>query len=374
MLHKPTLPFPLKMRDRLFLRRQVTEASFGESVRKENCIRFCVTQLEKGLLIAFILVIAVNAATAQQAGTTSYSFLNMPYGAKIGGIGGVNISLYNNDPNLFLSNPALASDSLANRPTVNYTAFPTGIGQSSATYSHNFKKAGLWSAGVQYLSYGQIDGYDNAGNPLGSFNPKDYAVTISHVRYSNNVRFGASIKQVGSDIAGYKASATLFDLGGLFVHPSQRFTVGLTIKNVGFEWQQISETVSTKLPFDVQVGTSVKPLHMPFRFSFTFYNLTRWDLALPNEISTNAFADNLMRHVVIGAELIMGKHINILFGYNHLRKKELKLENAGGFSGFSLGLDIKTKAFELVYAYGGYNVAGNANMLTLSVDMNQLVK
>jgi len=315
-----------------------------------------------------------DVAFAQQAGTTSYAFLNSPYGAKIGGVGGVNISLFGNDPTLFLSNPALASDSLANRPTVNYAAFPTGVGLSSATYSYNFKKAGLWSAGVQYLSYGQIEGYDDAGNATGSFNPKDYAVTISHVRSSNNFRLGASIKQVGSDIAGYKGSATLVDIGGLFVHPSQRFTLGLAVKNVGFVWQQLSETTNTQLPFDVQVGASIKPQYMPFRFSVTMYKLNDWDLTLPNETSTNKFADNLMRHLVIGTELLLNKHINILFGYNHLRKKELKLEAAGGFSGFSLGLDIKTKAFELIYAYGGYQVAGNANMLTLSVDMNQLIK
>ncbi len=350
-----------------FLRRQ-------ESVRLGSTCFFKVTSLNVKTLLYFCLLLASIGATAQQAGTTAYTFLNMPYGAKIGGLGGVNISLYGNDPTLFLSNPALASDSLTQRPTVNYTAFPTGVGLSSATYSHSFKKGGLWSAGVQYLSYGKIEGYDNTGVSTGSFTPNDYAIIISHVRTSNNIRFGASIKQVGTNIAGFASSATLVDMGGLFVHPSQRFTVGLTVKNVGFQWQQISETIETSLPFDVQLGASVKPLYMPFRFSLTFYQLNQWDLTLPNETITNSFADNLMRHIVIGTELLINKHINILFGYNHLRKRELKLEEAGGFSGFSLGLNIKTKAFEFVYAYGGYNVAGNANMFTLSVDMNQLVK
>lgn len=329
--------------------------------------------MKKYIVLASVLLLEFNIAFAQQAGTTSYSFLNIPYGAKIGGVGGVNISLFNNDPTLFLSNPALASDSLAGRASVNYTAFPTGIGLSTASYSHSFKKGGLWSAGVQYLSYGQIDGFDDSGNSIGTFNPNDYAVTVSHVRSSNNFRVGASIKQVGSDIGGYKSSATLFDLGGVFVHPLQRFTVGLTIKNVGFQWQQISD-IESKLPFEVQIGTSVKPLHMPFRFSFTLYKLNQWDLTLPNETSTNEFADNFMRHLVIGTELLLNEHINILFGYNHLRKKELKIDNAGGFSGFSLGLDIKTKVFELVYGYGGYHVAGNANMISLNINLNQLVK
>ncbi len=361
----------------LFLRRPCFAIALAKAQQEPARLRSClvkIASLNINISILSTLLFFGTAVNAQQAGTTAYPFLNMPYGAKLGGIGGANVSLYGNDPTLFLSNPALASDSLSNRPAINYTAFPTGVGLSSATYSHLFKKAGLWSAGVQYLSYGKIDGYDDAGNATNTFTPNDYAITISHVRSSNNMRFGASVKQVGSNIAGFKSSATLFDLGGLFVHPSQRFTVGLTIKNVGFQWQQMSESIESELPFDVQVGTSVKPLHMPFRFSLTFYKLNQWDLTLPNEATTNKFADNLMRHIVIGTELLINKHINILFGYNHLRKKELKIENAGGFSGFSLGLDIKTKLFELVYAYGGYHVAGNANMLTLSIDMNHLVK
>lgn len=321
-----------------------------------------------------MLAMAAMQTFAQQPGTTAYSFLNLPYGAKLGGVGGANVSLLANDPNLFLSNPALASDSLANRPTVNYTAFPTGIGFSSATYSQSFGKAGLWSAGVQYLSYGKIDSYDDTGVLIGEFTPKDYAVTVSHVRSANNFRFGASFKFLGSDIAGYKGSATLLDIGGLFVHPNQRFTVGLTIKNFGVEWQQLSNAVDTQLPFDVQAGASIKPEHMPFRFSVTLHHLHRWDLTQPNETLTNAFADNLMRHVVLGGEFLLNEHINVLFGYNHLRRRELRLESSGGFSGFSIGMNIKTRAFELVYAYGGYHVAGNANMFTLSVNLSQMIK
>jgi len=330
--------------------------------------------LKHTLVLVISFWIVAFSALAQQAGTTSYSFLNLPYGAKLGGVGGVNISLLANDPNLFLSNPALASDSLTNRPTINYTALPLGIGLSSATYSRSFAKAGLWSAGVQYLSYGVIDGYDITGNPSSSFTPNDYAVTLSHVRSAHNFRFGASLKQVGSTIDGFTGSATLFDIGGLFVHPTQRFSVGLTIKNVGFEWQRISESIDTKLPFDVQIGASIKPLHMPFRFSLTLHKLHQWDLVLPNETVTNAWADNIMRHVVFGSELLLNEHINILFGYNFLRRKELKIDSRAGFSGFSLGLAIKAKAFELVYAYGGYHVAGNVNMFTVNVNMNQMIK
>lgn len=313
-------------------------------------------------------------AIAQQPGTVAYSFINLPYAAKLGGLGGVTTSLLNADPTLFLSNPALATDSMSNKPSVNITLLPNTTNLSTAAYSRNFKKLGLFSIGVQYVAYGTLAGYSDTGTATSSFKPHESALTLSYARQANNFRLGASIKQVGANIADYKNIATLFDMGGVFIHPSQRFTLALAIKNVGFQWKRLSQNAEVNLPFDVQLGTTIKPEHMPFRFSVTLYKLYKWDLTQPNEQSTNAVADNLMRHVVLGAELLLSNHINLLFGYNHLRRKELKLNGVSSFSGFSTGLAVKTRLFDFEYAFGGYHVAGNANMFSLRVDMNKLIK
>lgn len=325
-------------------------------------------------IIVFLMHVVVSNTKAQEIGTTSYSFLNLPYSAKLGGLGGVTASLLNADPCLFISNPALATDSMSNRPSVSITLLPNTTNLSTAAYSRNFKKIGLFSVGVQYLSYGTLAGYTNTGTATSNFKPYESAVSLSYARQANNFRLGTSIKQVGSNFGGYSNIATLFDMGGVFIHPSQRFTVALALKNIGFNWNSLSQNPSEALPFDVQVGSTIKPEHMPFRFSLTFYKLNQWDLTQPNEQVTNTIADNLMRHVVLGAELLLNKNINLLFGYNHLRRKELRVNSISGFSGYSLGLNIKTKVLDFTYAFGGYHIAGNANMLSLHVNLDQMIK
>jgi hypothetical protein len=309
-------------------------------------------------------------------GQTSDSFtsLQQPSFAKIAGLGGVNTSLYYGGNSFFLYNPALLADAGNDFLSLSYALLPGGAGLSNANYNFNLTRIGTFGAGLQYLSYGHIQGYDDTGAPTQEFTPNDFTVSVSHAREANNFRFGATLKFSNTSISGYNGNAILFDLGGLFIHPQKDFTVGMAIKNFGFVTSEFSSTSNTTLPFDVQVGTSIKPEHMPIRFSVTLHQLQQWDLTHTDEEinSFNTSLDNIFRHVVLAAEIILNEHLSILTGYNHLRRKDLRLEQAGGFSGFSIGTSISVKAFQLVYALGGYHVSGNTNTFTLAADLSQI--
>jgi hypothetical protein len=304
----------------------------------------------------------------------SFTSLQQPSFAKIAGLGGVNASLFNGGNSFFLYNPALLSDSGNDYLSMSYALLPGGAGLSNANYNFSLPKFGTFGAGLQYLSYGQIQGYDNTGAPTQVFSPNDFTVSISHARQANNFRFGATLKFSNANISGYNGSAVLVDLGGVFIHPQKDFTVGMVIKNFGFVVSEFSPTSSTTLPFEVQVGTSIKPEHMPIRFSITLQQLQQWDLTNTDEEinSFNSTMDNAFRHVVVAAEIIINEHVSLLTGYNHLRRKDLRLEQSGGFSGFSIGTSISVKAFQLVYALGGYHVSGNTNTFTLAADLSQI--
>ena len=323
-----------------------------------------------GLVILFLL----GGYKVQSQTSDSFTSLQQPSFAKIAGLGGVNTSLYYGGNSFFLYNPALLSNTGNDHLSLSYALLPGGAGLSNANYNFNVAKWGTFGAGLQYLSYGQIQGYDNTGAPTQVFTPNDFTVSVSHARQANNFRFGATIKFSNTSISGYNGSAILFDLGGLFIHPQKDFTVGMAIKNFGFVTSEFSSTSNTTLPFDVQIGTSIKPEHMPIRFSLTIHQLQQWDLTHDDEIinSFNSSLDNFFRHVVLGAEIILNEHLSILTGYNHLRRKDLRLEQRGGFSGFSIGTSISVKAFQLVYAMGGYHVAGNTNTFTLAADLSQI--
>lgn len=325
-------------------------------------------------LIGLILLSLFAGYEAQGQSSDSFTSLQQPSFAKIAGLGGVNTSLYYGGHGFFLYNPALLSDTGNDYLSLSYGILPGGAGLSNANYNFNIANLGTFGAGLQYLSYGQIQGYDNTGAPTQVFTPNDFTVSISHARQANNFRFGASLKFSNTSISGYSGNAILFDLGGLFIHPEKDFTVGMSIKNFGFVTSEFSSTSNTSLPFDVQVGTSIKPEHMPIRFSVTFYQLQQWDLTNDGEEvnSFNSWMDNMFRHVVLAAEIILNEHVSILTGYNHLRRKDLKVEQIAGLSGFSVGTSISVKAFHLVYALGGYHVSGNTNTFTLAADLSQI--
>lgn len=304
----------------------------------------------------------------------SFTSLQQPAFAKVGGIGGINASLYDDGQPFFIYNPALLSAGNANRLLAGYGFLPGGAGLANVNYAHEFGGLGTFGASLQYLSYGTIQGYDNTGNPTTTFTPRDYTFQVAHARQANNFRFGASLKFSSTNISGYNGSALMLDIGGLFIHPDKNFTVGAVIRNFGFVTSEFTPTSKTTLPFDVQLGTSFKPAHMPIRFSLTLYRLNEWDLMTDGEEinSFNSALDNTFRHLNIGAELIINENIAVLTGYNHLRRRELKPESGGGFSGISLGIDLNIKAFEFVYALGGYHIAGNNHSFSLSANLSEI--
>ncbi len=94
------------------------------------------------------------------------------------------------------------------------------------------------------------------------------------------MRWGVNLKFASSGIESYRASALLFDIGGLFEHPEKELAIGMTFKNVGFFLSDYTSTANSEVPFDIHLGVTFKPEHMPVRFSLTSYNLYQGDLTI----------------------------------------------------------------------------------------------
>jgi hypothetical protein len=330
--------------------------------------------VRRKLLLYFLMAVPATAF-AQNGVRQSFEFLNMPGHARLGGLGGVNTSLADRDVNFFFSNPALNSDSLVGTASASYQFYVAGIGQASAAYSHRFKKWGTMTFGLQHLSYGTIKGYDATGQPTQDFKSGETVLAVSKSHQVSHFRIGVNLKMAFSNIAGYRASALMLDLGGLFVHPTQDLRVGLVVKNLGAVLSQYTETSRAKLPFDVQLGVTFKPEHMPLRFSVTGYNLARTNVgyAAPPDPEPGAF-DKVMRRLTFGAEVLLHRNVNVLVGYNYLVHQELKLANAGGGAGITFGFSARIKSFEFVFSRGGYGVGNAGYTFTLSKNIDTLMK
>jgi hypothetical protein len=322
-----------------------------------------------------LLCMITTTAFAQLGGKKSFEFLNVPNNARLAALGGVNVSLSDRDVNFMFSNPTLTGDTLAGFASAGYQFYVADVGQTTAAYAHRFKKIGTLAFGVQYLSYGQIKSYDATGAEIGTYRSGESAVFVSKSHQISNFRFGAALKMAFSSIAGYRANALMMDIGGLFVHPHQDFTVGIVIKNAGFVLSDYSETSTSNLPFDVRIGATLKPEHMPLRFSLTTYNLTdSYDSGNSSANGDEAGTlTKIFRHINFGAEVLLHRNVNLMIGYNYLVHQELKLENAGGIAGISFGFSARIRSFEFLFSRSAYMIGNAGYTFTISKNIETLL-
>lgn len=335
-------------------------------------------------LLAFLYVgtwCIPNRCDAQVGGESTFDFLTVPGTARVTGTGGVNVSSGEGDVNMFLYNPALLTPEAAGYISANYVPYLAGIQYATLAYAHAFDSTSVWAMGLQYMGYGNFEGYDQTGAAAGEFGVSEFAITLGRSHTLGNFTLGVNLKLAAADIASYAATALLMDIGGRFRHPDKDVSIGLTLKNIGVLLGDFTPESESSLPFDVQLGATFKPEHMPFRFSVTAYNLSKGDIGyfdpaggLGSNKEEPGTVDKIFRHLVFGMEILLNDNVNLRAGYNHLIRKELRLEQVSGGAGFSLGFMVKVKAFELAYSHAFYHVGGGANSITLSSHLGSLFK
>ena len=334
------------------------------------------------LLLAGLLS---QPAAAQIGGQQAFSFLNLPPSAKLAGLGGANVSSRDADVTMLYGNPALLNTEMDGRLAISYVDYLSDIKQSTATYVFNTERFGRWGLGLTYLNYGEFEQFDAAGTSLGEFSVNEYALGLSKAYTSGNFTVAGTLKFAVSGIAGNHSVAALADVGGIFKHPTQDFTVGLTVRNVGYQLRPYVGAGREPMPLDVQIGASFKPEHMPVRLSVTAHQLQQFDIVYLDPSQRGQLDDNgeeievkkslgdkIARHFVVGGELLFSKNFHLRAGYNHLQRRELRLENTSAGAGLSFGAMLRISEFQLDYTRAYYHASGAANYFTVARSLTSL--
>ncbi|MEQ9423774.1 MAG: type IX secretion system protein PorQ [Cyclobacteriaceae bacterium] len=330
------------------------------------------------LILLLLLPISLQA---QVGGQRSFEFINLPSNARTAALGGVNVSHFGRNVDSFLNNPALLDSVQSGSVAITHLGFVADVKLTNLTYAHNFSKLGTFGFGLQYMGFGEFQGFDPAGFEEGTFTANEFSFIVGYSHRVGPFALGGNIKFASSGIDSFRSSALMLDLGGVFKHPTSDFAVGLTFKNLGVVLSDYSASGNTDLPFDVQLGMTFKPEYMPVRFSIASYNLYQGDLTVfePDDESSvvNGEAgtfDKVFRHFNFGTEFLISRNFNLRAGYNHLIRKELRLDAKSGGAGFSFGFLVKIKKFEFAYTRAIYHVAGGSNYFTLATNLNSIVK
>jgi hypothetical protein len=76
-----------------------------------------------------------------------------------------------------------------------------------------------------------------------------------------------------------------------------------------------------------------------------------------------------MRHIIIGGEFIPAKFLSIRFGYNYLRRDEMKVASRPGSVGFSWGIGLNVSKFSFSYSRAAYHLTGSPNYISVSTNL-----
>ncbi|MFZ4462625.1 MAG: type IX secretion system protein PorQ [Bacteroidales bacterium] len=328
---------------------------------------------------------------AQIGGRGVYDFLDASGSSRIAALGGTLVPIDDHDLQLTAFNPALINPEMHNKLSLSYVDFFSDINFGSVQYSRSYDKLGSFAAGIQYNHYGSFYYTDETGQVSGEFNVSDYAFSLGWGRQlDSNFSIGSNLKFVGSQYESYHGFGIAVDVAGNYLTKSG-WMLSLTARNIGTELVSMLPEENNMMPFSMQFGVSKRLDHVPLRFMFVYDQIQKWDLSytednnvngnvdpitgLPNEKNGfEAFGDNLMRHLVIGSELYIGKNLVLRGSYNYRRRQELQIPDRVGMVGFAWGLGIRISKFQINYSRSTYHVVGSPNYLTLNINLDQFKK
>lgn len=331
-----------------------------------------------------LLVLLPQSAMVIYAQTSdaAYNFLNVTSSARIYGLGGVNISIVDDDVSVSEQNPALLGGEMGGMLSLNYMHYLGGSNFAGARFGQSAGERGAWAAHLQYFGYGAMRETDATGSILGTFSPKDisFGATYSH-DITDMLRGGISLSGIYSSYADYSAFALSTDLGINYYNPENDLSFSVVLANLGGQIKRFNEKYD-RLPFDVRLGWSQSFSNFPIRFSITAWNLTKWHLPFTETGDgtsgsepkvKDGFMSNLFRHLVFGADLISSPNYYISLGYNYKMRTDMSTYSRNMLSGFSLGAGIKVKSFGVGIALAQPHTGGTTFMLNLSSNIMDLI-
>lgn len=328
---------------------------------------------------------------AQIGGTDTYKFLELTNSARAASLGGAIISIEDADLALTYHNPGLLNDEMSDNFVLNYVNYFAGINYGYLAYAHKFNKIGNLSIGLHYINYGTFKEVNEFDEVLGEFKASEYAFNIIWSKKIDSLfTFGVNLKPIVSNLERYTSIGAAIDAGITYQNKASLFMAALVVKNLGTQITTYTEGNQEALPFEIQLGVTKGLKHAPFRFSFLFRHLEKWDLRFDSPIEDNTvnifgeeenvesdfskFSDNLLRHAVIGVEFIPFESFFFNFGYNHQRRKELSLEEFGGMTGFSWGFGLNLSRFNISYGRSSYHMAGASNHFSFSAKLSSFYR
>lgn len=328
-------------------------------------------KLESPLLrkstVSLTIFLAMSLATrAQEVG--GYGFLELPVSAHSAALGGTVVSVVEPEAELADQNPSLLCPEMSGQVSASYMNYVSDINLASASFTSEFLNHGAWQAGLRYAGYGDFEGYDEFGSRTGTFSAKDIAFHCS-VGYplAERWRIGTALRGVYTKYESYSAFAMGVDVGLNYYNEVVGRSSSVVLSNLGGQLKSL-ENRRSHLPTQLAVGITREVEHLPFCFTMTAIDLLDWDQEYTDangEEHTYKGGEQVLNHLLLGAEWIASENFYLAAAYNYRRQREFS-GNGGFLRGMSFGTGIKYDDWRLQASYARYNAVDGSLTLTLS--------
>jgi hypothetical protein len=325
----------------------------------------------------------------QDGGRTVYSFLEVPASARIAALGGTFISVKDHDVNGALQAASLLNPTMDKSLALSAVTLFGGARLGDATYVKSRPGYGTFMASMHYADYGTFQQTNVYGDVLNDFKAADYCLTLGWgYQYRPRFSIGAATKFIYSNYYLYQAAGMAIDLSATYEDTANNWTVTALFRNVGFQFDNYVKGQSELLPGEALIAMSKRLAHTPLRFNVTYRHLEKFDLSYtdPNELSDIdpltgeasvekiSFTNNLSRHFIVGAEILLSKNFHLRAAYHFQRRQELAVDSRTATAGFSLGFGLKINRFVLSYGRAKFNLAGATNSFSVSTSLSDFCR
>ncbi len=338
--------------------------------------------MQKNLLFLFLFSFC-TVSFGQIGGKYVYQFLNLVTSPRQAALGGKIITIYDDDVNQANFNPATINSDMDNNLALNYGSYFGEVAYGTASYAYTYDRhLQTFQVGINYINYGNFQGYDENGQPTSQFTGSETALSFGYAyNVPNSTLFlGANAKLISSTLETYSSFGGAIDLGAIFIDEKNDVNWALVVRNLGTQFTTYSG-INEKLPMEIMVGVSQQLENVPVRWHLTLDNLQQWNISFSNPNRAISTLDgtstpenisgmnNALRHVIFGLELFPKKTFNLRLSYNFRRAEELRIMDQRNFSGISVGFGLKINKLKFNYSYSRYTLAGNMSLFGLTINL-----
>lgn len=294
-------------------------------------------------VVGLVLSWSCGMAYSEGAGTIGGTILGMAVGARAVAMGEAYTAVSDDVSSLYW-NPAGLAIMNQGQTSFMYNQWVRDLTFQNASVAVPFEYGGM-GASLSYLSYGDIDGFDDDGNPTSSVEANSGVATLGAGLFGDWWALGLSVKGVQETLADEKATGVAGDAGITVVAPREvpgggSLRAAATVRNFGSGMKFLQER--DPFPMEWRIGTALVQ-SMSRRLNVSLDYGKRRD-------EKGAF--------YTGVEYWIHRFVALRTGFSG------RGDESGGLRA---GIGLKMRIFSMDYAYSSYGDLGMVHRYEMSL-------